>query len=89
MYSRHEDSLINTYRLENYEVFKRVKVYRYNIYNECPDFPSPSAAPLLLIFTQDNRLKPIQADLLKDRVHINESEKVSRYLFKKIELLNL
>lgn len=85
---KYDDTLLNRYRLDNHSRFKSVQVYRYNIYNECKEFPSPSAAPLVFIFTKHNRLNPIQADLLKDRVNINDSEKVSRYLFKKVDLLN-
>ena len=88
-YKAYDDNLINQYRLENFKKFKHVKIYKYNIYNECKEFPSPSASPLVFLFTKDNRLKPIQTDMLKDRVNINDSEKVSRYLFKKIDLMNI
>ncbi|KAL4486374.1 hypothetical protein ABPG72_007160 [Tetrahymena utriculariae] len=88
-YKSYDDNLINQYNLHNFVNLKNIKVYRYNIYNECKEFPSPSASPLVFLFTKDNRYKPTQTDLLKDRVNISDSEKVSRYLFKKIDLLKI
>jgi hypothetical protein len=86
---KYDETLLNRYRLDNYNRFKHVNVYTYNIYNENNAFPSPSAAPLVFIFTKNNRFSPIQADLLKDRVSINDPERFSRYLFKKVDLLKL
>lgn len=67
-----------------------MNVYRYNIYNECLEIPSPSATPLIFIFPRkspysSSRPRPIKIDLLKDRVDLTDNEKIIKYLLRKIE----
>lgn len=54
------------------------------------ELPSPSAAPLIMIFPKksiysSNRPRPIKIDVIKDRVDLTDNEKVIKYLIRKIE----
>eukprot|EP01017_Pseudomicrothorax_dubius_P036889 TRINITY_DN5339_c0_g1_i2.p2 TRINITY_DN5339_c0_g1~~TRINITY_DN5339_c0_g1_i2.p2 ORF type:complete len:277 (+),score=72.30 TRINITY_DN5339_c0_g1_i2:254-1084(+) len=58
-----EDKLLNKYHIRHREKFKDVELFRYNIYNESQEFPSPSLTPLFLLFKKENPLKPELLDI--------------------------
>ncbi|KRX05368.1 hypothetical protein PPERSA_00669 [Pseudocohnilembus persalinus] len=82
------ENVINKLRIYNKEVLKDVKVYRYNVYNECIQFPSPSATPLFILVPKNSvklGIQPIIFDLQKDRVNFNQKDQVVKYLVRKLE----
>jgi len=83
--ARLENDLIHRYKIQNPAKFKNLKVFRYNIYNESPVFPSPAATPLIFLFKQDEKTKPLLIDLVDAKVNLTDNEKVIRHLIRIVD----
>ena len=54
-----------------------IVLIRYNILNECPDFPSPTKSPLLYYF-KSGKGHPL--NFLEDRISPDDEEKLIKYI---------
>jgi len=48
-------------------------------------FPSPAGTPLIFIFKKNRKLKPELVDLIEQRININDSDRVVKYLVKIVD----
>jgi len=77
--------VVDKYKIQNLDKFKNLRVYRYNIYNESEIFPSPAATPLIFLFKNHQKGHPLLIDLVEAKVNLTDSEKVIRYLIRRID----